>query len=88
MLPSLSPPEVLRRKLVAQCGEMQNLAVENDQLAASHAAGDAGAARTRPHMVMRAGAADALVLRGGGDGRGGCVGADVRTLALPFALVS
>jgi len=33
----LPPPEVLEQKLVAQRGEMQKLAVENDRLAASHA---------------------------------------------------
>ena len=33
----LPPPEVLEQKLVAQRGEMQKLAVENDRLAVSHA---------------------------------------------------
>ncbi|XP_062218441.1 protein FLX-like 2 [Phragmites australis] len=36
MLPPLLPLEVLEQKLVAQHGEMQKLAVENDRLAASH----------------------------------------------------
>jgi hypothetical protein len=49
MLPPLAQPEVLEQKLVAQRGEMQNLAMENDRLAASHVAGDADAARLRPH---------------------------------------
>jgi hypothetical protein len=35
--PPLPPPEVLEQKLVAQRGETQKLAVENDRLAASHA---------------------------------------------------
>ncbi|TVU32892.1 hypothetical protein EJB05_24655 [Eragrostis curvula] len=37
MLPPLPPPEVLEQKLVAQHGEMQKLAMENERLAASHA---------------------------------------------------
>jgi hypothetical protein len=35
MLPPLPPPKVLEQNLVAQCGEMQNLAMENDRLATS-----------------------------------------------------
>jgi hypothetical protein len=54
MLPLLAPREVLEEKLVAQCGEVQNLAMENDRLVASHAAGDAGATRFRPLRVWRA----------------------------------
>ena len=53
MLPSLPPPKVLEQKLVAQRGEVQNLAMEKDWLAASHATGDVGAARMRPRMVTR-----------------------------------
>jgi hypothetical protein len=38
MLPLLTPPEILEQKLVAPRREMQNLAMESDRLAASHAA--------------------------------------------------